>query len=557
MKSKLHTILTMLFIFIHLPLMANGSQEISAPVEIGNVSNPMAKYDPPITVTTFFEIAPPLADYFTKDRILNGIFANEYMNELGINIDYKWFAAQTDEDSVQKKNIAIASGDIPDFMMVNKEQLALLSRTDLINKNMGEYFEVYASDHLKEWMYKEGTAAMDSATFNNYIIGIPSTDSSIATSAFLWIRNDWLQNVGLEIPTSIDELYNVMVAFRDNDPDKNGKKDTIGLILHKDILSQRGISDAGDALGLFNSFGAYPRIWVKNTNGKLVYGSIQPEIKTALTFMNKLYFDGLLEEDFAVKDLNKVSELSASSKGGIQFGAYWNAIWPLQSSVDNNPKADWIAIPIPSSDNNPSHPQIKLNVPLYYVVSKKAKNPEAVIKLLNFYVEKYGYIDEVEYKKYLINDTGVEAFAMHDTMFKIFNATQSLEAYWHINEAFEKKSITGLTAEEINYYNSIISFQNGDLSSAGSVKTFGKEGSLKSMDYYYKNDLFEMDQFFGAPTDLMKKRMQTIKDKEIEFYTKVIIGAESIDSFENFVNELNTLGLSDITNEVNTWFSKR
>ncbi len=547
----------LMLLFALLPAAANGAlDEEQSTVEIGDVSDPMAKYDEPITVSTYFEIEPPLVEFFTKDRIMNNVFQKRYREELGINLEYKWFANQSDEDSVQKKNIAIASGDIPDFMMVNKEQLALLSKTDLINKDMGVYFDKYASDHLKEWMYQEGSAAMDSATFNGQIIAIPQLDSSIDTAPFLWLRKDWLDKLGLDVPETMDDLYKVMVAFRDNDPDGNGRDDTIGLILQKDIMSTRGTSDAGDGIGLFNGFGAYPRAWVEK-GGELVYGSVQPEMKEALAYMNKLYSEGLIEQDFGVKDLMKASELAASGTAGVQYGAMWNAMWPLGSTLQNNPEADWEPFVIPSATGKPAEPQIKLNVVLYFVVNKNCEHPEALIKLLNFFVEKFGFSDEEEYANYLVTDTGIPSFALHDTMFKTYNALRNLEAYWKVSEAFEMNDPSSLNAEQLNYYNAIVKYKGGDLSLAGSDKTYGENGAFKAMDYYYQNDLFMMDQFYGAPTNTMKRKLQTIKDKEIEYFTKVIMGVESLDNFDDFAQTLGTLGLDQITEEVNAWYSGR
>ncbi len=550
-------LVSMMLLMVTSVVMSKGSSEQQAPAApVQVVSDPMAAYDPAITVSTYFEIEPPLAEFFTKDRIMNNVFQKQYAEELGINLEYLWFAAQSDEDSVQKKNIAIASGDIPDIMMVNKEQLALLAKTNLINKDIGDYYDAYASDHLKGWMNQEGTAAMDSATFNGKIIAIPSTDSSIDTSSFLWVRKDWLDALGLSVPTTMDELYKVMVAFRDKDPNGNGQKDEYGLILHKAILSERGMSDAGDGLGLFNGFGSYPRAWIEK-NGKLAYGSIQDETKAALSYMNKLYKEGLIEEDFAVKDLMQVSQLSASGQAGLQYGAMWNAMWPLGATLQNNPDANWVPVAIPSATGEPGRPQIKLNIPWYYVVSSKAEHPEALIKLLNFFVEKFAYITPEEYENYLVDDTGLPSFALHDTMFKTYNALKNLEAYWHVSAAFDAGDPSSLNVEELNYYNSIKDYQNGNLAMAGSDKTFGKNGAFSVMDVYYNDDLFQMDKFFGAPTDTMKKRIQMIKDKEEEYFTKVIMGVETLNSWDAFVAELNTLGLDKITEEVNAWYSNR
>ncbi len=517
------------------------------------VADPMAKYDDGITVTTFFEIAPPIANIFTEERILGNIFQQKYAEELGINVEYLWFAAQSVEDSEQKKNIAIASGDLPDLMMVNKEQLALLAKSDLINRDIGKIFDQYATDHLKEWMYQEGTAAMDSATYNGQVIAIPSTDSSIDTAPFLWIRQDWLDTLGLDIPTTTDDLYAVLKAFKEKDPDGNGADDTIGLILNNDFLTMA----SGDGLGLFNGFGSHPRAWIDDGTGSLVYGSITPETKEALAFLNKLYSEGLIEEDFGVKDVMKVSELPASGTAGVQYGAMWNAMWPLQSSLDNDPNANWVPVAIPSGTGEPAKPQIRLNIPYYYVVSKKCENPEALIKLMNFFVEKFAYTSGEEYEQYLVLDNGPASFNIHETMFKTYNALKNLEAYWHVNEAFANNDTSKLNAEELSYYDSIVQYNEGDNSVAGSVKTFGETGSFSVMDYYYSNDLFMMDQFFGAPTDTMKQKMQLINDKEMEYFTKAIMGVESLDTFDSFVEELNRLGLDQITVEVNEWQSNR
>lgn len=523
----------------------------STPESIGD---PMAKYVEPITVTSFFEITPPFAPFFTEDRIKTNVFAKQYLEELGINVEYLWYAAQSPEDSVQKKNIAIASGEIPDIMMVNKEQLALLAKSNLINKDLGSVFDKYASQQLKDWTYSGGDAAMLSAMYNGKVIAIPQNSSSIDTAPFLWIRKDWVEKLGLKMPTTMDELYNVMVAFKNSDPDGNGKADTVGLILSKDFLLQ--VSSA-DGYGLFNGFDAYPQSWIDDGTGKLVYGSTQPQMKEALQFLNKLYSEGLLEKDFAVKDTGSVAELPAAGTGGVQYGAMWNALWPLQGSLDNNPAADWEPIAIVPAEGKQAKPQIALNVPYYYVVSEKCEHPEALIKLLNFWVEKFGFSNPEEYATYLTNDTGIPSFAIHETNIQTFNALQNLDAYKQVIVALESGDSSALKSDELTSYNDIIKYLEGDNSRAGANKTFGKTGAFSVMDYYNTNNLFMMDQFFGAPTDTMKQKMQLIKDAEIEYFTKVIMGQDSVDNFDDFVEKLNKLGLDKITQEVNEWNTSR
>lgn len=123
-------------------------------------------------------------------------------------------------------------------------------------------------------------------------------DSSIDVSPMLWIRRDWIEKLGLEMPKTMEELYNVMLAFRDQDPDGNGQADTIGMVLHNNFLS----AGFGDAVGLFDGFGAYPTIWVDDGTGKLRYGSTMEESRQALDYLAKMYQEGLVDQDFSSND---------------------------------------------------------------------------------------------------------------------------------------------------------------------------------------------------------------------------------------------------------------
>lgn len=287
-----------------------GDNEAAADEEV----DPRFKYDEPVTLTSYFEISPTIASEWNQEEALNSVYYTRMTEETNISIDWQWFAAQTADDSEQKKSVAIASGEIPDFMIVNSSQLSLLAKSDLINRDIGKIFEKYASEELMSWTTGEGQAALESASYDGQVIAIPLVDSSIDTLPMLWIRRDWIEKLNLEMPTTMDELYDVMVAFRDQDPDGNGQDDTIGMVLHNNFLS----AGFGDAVGLFNGFGAYPTIWVKDGEDKLKYGSIMEENKAALDYLAKMYQEGLIDQDFSSNDEVKASEAAASGRAGIQ-----------------------------------------------------------------------------------------------------------------------------------------------------------------------------------------------------------------------------------------------
>ncbi|MFD0671110.1 extracellular solute-binding protein [Cohnella sp. GCM10027633] len=515
------------------------SEASTAPID------PNTKFEPAVEASVGVSISDPMAKDFTEEKWENSVWIQAYRDKFGINIKPAWYAKGVDATK-QKISVSIASGDIPDILGVTQEQLATLSKTDLI-WDMKEIFDKYATPLTKQIITEEGNTALDSATFGGKLLAIPGTNSAIDGASFLWVRQDWLTKLGLAVPKTTDELYNVMKAFADKDPDGDGKKNTVGLMLNKDFLAP----GMAESLGIFNAFDAYPTAWIRGADGKLVYGSALPEVKDALAFMNKLYNEGLIEKDFGAKDGAKAAELAASGKVGINFGAMWNGMHPFQQTKDNFADSDWRAYAIVSKDGQPANPQIKLNVENYYVVSKKYEHPEVLVKLINFWTElNYGNATQEEYDKYL---GPAPAPGHHWTVAKAWKPQKNLQAHLKIVEAFKSGDTSALNAEEKGYYDNIVKFKNGDNANAQFEKVFGETGSFVAMNDYVTGNLFKMDEFYGASTEAMKNRLKTIQQAVLEYYTKVIMGSDSIDNFDKFVDQLNKLGLSDVTKEVNEW----
>ena len=517
-------------------------------------ADPNFKYDEPVTLSSFFEISPTIMSDFDQETVVNSLYYQRLKERTNISIDWKWFAANTTDDSVQKKSVAIASGDIPDFMIVNSSQLALLAKSDLINRDIGKIFEAYASDTLMDWTTGEGDAALDSAKDKGEIIAIPLVDSSIDGADVLWIRRDWINKLGLEMPKTMEDLYNVMIAFRDQDPDGNGQADTLGMVFHNNFLS----AGLGDATGVFNGFGAYPEQWIDDGSGKLEYGVADADTnKEALNYLAKLYQEGLIAQDFSSNDETKGTEPAAAGKAGIQYGQMWNANWPLNATIQNDPEADWVAIPMPTADGSDIHPQISLKIVGYVVVSKKCEHPEAVVRMLNFWCDAWS---GDEYSDYLVEGSdGAISFPLHWVMLKTYYPLKNLESHLKVVEAVEKDDPSELNQEQKQYYDAVTGYLAGNVAeNYGGMKVFGNDmSSLDVINQYHEKDLFLMNAFTGAPTETMGQKLSTVNDKIMEYYTKVIMGIESTDTYDDFLSEINSLGLEKMTEEVNEWNSSR
>lgn len=500
---------------------------------------------PLIEMTTGVGIGDVIADDFTEEKWENSMWQKAYRDELGIDVKAAWYT-QGIEAAKQKVSVAIASGKIPDMIGVNQEQLSSISKTGLYT-DLTAIFEQYASPLTKSILSADDGRAMESATFDGKLIAIPGLNSAIDGAAFMWVRKDWLDKLGLQVPKTSEELYDVIRAFTQRDPDGNGKADTVGLALSKEFLK----SGLAEAIGLFNTFDAYPKVWITGQDGKLVYGSVQPEVKQALSFLNKLYREGLIEPDFAAKDTGKAGELAASGKVGVMIGAMWNGMYPLQGTKNNFKDSDWRAYPIVSMDELPAKPQIKLNVENYFVVRNGYEHPEALIKLINFWTElNYGDTEQARFDHFL---GPLPALGHHYAVAKVWKSEKNLQAHLKIMEAFETGDSSKLNAEEKGYYNNILKYQAGDDSYAQYEKVFGKTGSYTVMNEYLQQNLFQMDAFYGASTNAMRSRLLTIDQLVEEYYTKVIMGLEPLEQFDSFVAKLNEIGLDEVTKEVNEW----
>lgn len=122
------------------------------------------------------------------------------------------------------------------------------------------------------------------------------------------IREDWLENLGLEIPTTIDEFYSVLKQFKENDPDRNGVDDTYGMIV-TDYLT-------GPLDNLAIWFGA-PNQWGLDENGELAPDFTFQGYKDALDFMRKCYSEGLINQNMATYSADKWNEEFLSGHAGV------------------------------------------------------------------------------------------------------------------------------------------------------------------------------------------------------------------------------------------------
>lgn len=513
----------------------------------GTEPEPFGKYEEPIIVTAVRSLGSGTLDFPEGDDIENNVWTRLYEEVLNIKVKYLW--TTNDAQYEQKLNIAITSDDLPDLIPAKNTQLKMMVDNEQLME-IGDTLEAYMADFTKEIMYSDGGAGIDSATFNSGLYAIPQVGTGLGSSKVLWVRTDWLQNLGLELPETVDDMMNVFDAFTNRDPDSNGKDDTFGLAVHGNLF------EGGFACleGFFNAFDAYPNIWIKDGEGGLAFGSVQPEVKTALGVLQEMYASGQLDSEFGVKDANKVCEDVAAGRVGMMFGDFWNAAWINDVKVEN-PEFEWKPIAIPSNNGVPAKAQMPFGTSNYYAINNNAEHPEAFVKMLNLQLEK-NYGKTAEPTKYNITPEGYGPYAY--TLINVEPPMKNFIAAEKVTKAIETGDTSDLNDEEKNYYDmSMLSLQ-GDHSNNNwhQLKMFGPEGSLTVLKKYWDNGNVVPNEFYGAPTQTMTEKLSTLQKLQLTEFTNIILG-EPLDNFDKFVENWGSLGGTQMTEEVNEWYAEQ
>jgi len=426
---------------------ANESSGDSTPAE--TKADPFGKYDPPISISTVRSIdaTMKLPEGQTYE---DNVWSRALAQDLGIDVKVNWTADGTQYDN--KLNVTIASGDLPDLMRVTATQLKQLVESDSL-ADLTEVFDKYASEESKRQYAIGDSIALKSAMVNGKLYAIPNIASAIGGAAgpLIWIRSDWMKKLNLPEPKTIEDVNNIARAFTNNDPDGNGKKDTVGFAFTNDFF------DSGLGMtGYFNSFHAYPSIWVKDASGKIVYGSVQPEMKQGLQSLSQMYKDGAIDPEFTVKDGGKVIEMLTAGKAGIFNSAHYFGQFTHNLKV-RDPKAEWVPYVLPSTDDQPAKVGLKSPALEYYVVRKGYEHPEAIVKLFNYYYKLTVGKDATKenYDKFMYDpkDGTIQLWRFSPVWSN--DATDDL--FYQMLEAFEKndRSVTTDVTAQLIYDNAM------------------------------------------------------------------------------------------------------
>lgn len=477
------------------------------------------------------------ADHFVKlqsqfnETLEDNRWTRLFHDELNVNITYSMISDSTAYN--QKLKLAMASGGLPDvFQVQNKSDMRQLMEAGAL-EDLRPVYDEYASPLLKQMIEMESERVFEPASYKGGLYAIPMKMPSTNFFNHLWIREDWLTNLGLERPQSIEDVYAIAKAFTFDDPDQNGQNDTLGMQLDNGFLS--------NAKGFFWAFGAYPDGWVSK-DGRAVSGVVQPEMKKPLQMLQQMFKEGLLDKEFGSKDNGKSMESVAAGKTGMFYGPHWSA-FTAEKAIQNNPDARWIVVPLPGEGGKTVVPNLQIANDGFIAVKKGTPQPENIIRMFNLYVEKL-FGENAEFDKYY-SDSGVDYIWQIGPVYTL-DSMLDLRAHQEIKQAMADGTTDQLKGVSAGFY------ANMEAGSWPMSMMFGpKDTPFAYVDQAYPDGVV-WDAYMGAPTPTAVARGSSMDELILTTLTDIVLGRADADSgFDKMVQEWNTLGGEQMTKEVN------
>jgi putative aldouronate transport system substrate-binding protein len=333
----------------------------------------------------------PLKEPVTLNFIIVGIANMKDPNNLKLfqdleaktNVKIKWELITSGWN--EKRALVFANNELPDAFFGAKA----FTNTDIVNNSrffepLEGYIDAYCPNIRK--MFEESPQLRrDVTAADGHIYTIPQRmPLRPETRNVTYINKKWLDKLGMKLPTTTEELYQTLKAFKEKDPNGNGKADEIPMTFDR-------MTAANGVVSLFGAFGLSENTsgdWIMVEKGKVSYIFADPRMKDAVAYVYKLYSEGLIDTEAFTQ---AVGQMNAKVRfPGNAIVGMGNA-WTIEAAMNNAERAkEYVALPPlkgPRGDQLWRPSTIMTGDNTAFVMSKKNPNKELTMKWLDTFYD--------------------------------------------------------------------------------------------------------------------------------------------------------------------------
>jgi putative aldouronate transport system substrate-binding protein len=435
--------------------------------------------------------------------------------ETGYKVEYYTLPK---DNANQKLMLELASGEDYDIIKVTNLQFAEL----LGNGALLELDDLLAADgeHIKNVVSEMG---WKSATSNGKTYGVPIEGGGDIDDPYgliqggIGLRTDIRDELKLTTPKTVDEFYNYLKTVKDS----------------KGIIPLTASGEDGFNATLGSAFGLGSSPWYE-IDGMLVARVKTPQYFEYLTFMNKLYQEGLLDKDFPInKSANTMQKFNSGQAATLAPAFFWDIPTLVPALKENSANAGIeMIIPLAGASGKPFVSQ-RMQAATYEVIPKTAKNPEHAMKFMNLRSEPGIFLSTY------LGDEGTHFEVKDGRYFPILPAFDELK---------NSKQFTGAPKAGDEY----------TLWQARARKTPEMAASYEQMNADVQKDWIHVD-YTGYATS-MKEAQQyqaALNNMEKDFLIKAAVEKGDLRKlYDAFVAEYDKQGGSEFANAINAWYAE-
>lgn len=449
----------------------------------------------------------------------------EWGKRTNVKVNFQHSSGNTAQDDIQQYGLMIASNNLPDAMLWNWNNVqggtakmyqegTIIKLNDLIDAN---------APNLKKILDENPQVAKQIKADNGDIYVMPhlrvGEHGKYKTFSGLIIRQDWLDELGLQEPETVDEWESVLKAFKE-------KKGVIPFTMSKDYaISSSDFAGAFGVPGMGTTAGA-DSFYLDN--GTVKFGPAQPAFKDYLTTMQRWYKEGLIDPDFASNDTKTLDAKITSSKAGAFYGYIGGGIGLYMDSLsktDPNAKLSAVQYPVLKKGDEPSFVKAAWDYDnVGTVITKNNKHAAETVKALDYLYSDEGALLKnfgIEGQTYTLKD-GMPTFT--DLILKNPDGlpiSQAMAKYFIANYSF-----TGLDDDRYNdqYY-----------------QLQAQKDAAKLFATYANNAYKVMLPPVSLTTDEAKEVAKILNDASTlltESITKIVMGSSQVADYDKTLDQL-------------------
>lgn len=465
----------------------------------------------------------------------------EYVEEnTGVDIEFAFFSNTASEYKQQLALMASSNEELPDVMIgfhdmgtntvnIYGQDGYFLDLTDLIDEYGDSYKAAYEnqSKKMQEFISRR---MKDPDTGGIYGMPYVSYTTVDHIQSIMYINQKWLDAVGMKAPATVDELYNVLKAFKTQDPNGNGTADEIPMLGANKIMDY-----------VINAYIYFEENHKYNVeDGKVYAPFITEEYRDALRFLNKMCKEGLYSDlSFTVTSRTELKNLYTPSSGVAQVGIFWGH--PSTNTNTFNPVLEEYTALAPLADATGKGGYLVVSddlVKLSAFITKDCENPALAMQLLDFFYEdetvtrmRRGEKDVDWTVQGGVDISGAE----------VPNSTINGQAFFEGAQTWGANVLGMCTPENFS-----VAMETVDEGESRAVKLLAESHKLMN-EYPIKEDTVRNLEYNNQEFEVKEKYESLLNAYVLEEAKLFVMGTKNLDSdWDAYVKQIDELGLSKV-----------